>query len=387
MKALLRGFWAAAQVLYGAFVLLKFSCTRRGGVLVFSHFQDMDADGTDTNLGPLVNALAEGPYDLMELTLVPLTRSTVQNRRRKGRDYIPLAAIFGPARLLAGFGGDRRRLQARRALILRGVLAILSPRVVYLVDESGSGQPLVIAARARGTKTIAVQHGDVGPRSAQYARTADSQEVLPVDHFCVWSEYFRDRLFATSTLYGPENTVVTGRVRPIPEPARTGQGPRRRVLVLGAADPKEDQRLQHFYEGVRAAEAVDASFRPHPSRRGAAGVGRTLLLDLEESDIVVTTGSSALFDAIALSRTVIFLVEEGKGPPSDLIGLDLPCTSHATDFLARQGDFEADSRGARRREMVFGGARLDAVLMLLGLGHQSNPKNLEDLSSRKGSRS
>jgi hypothetical protein len=183
----------------------------------------------------------------------------------------------------------------------------LRPRILYLVDESGSGQPLVRAARELGIRSIGIQHGDF-PTSAQYAPSGQgSFAVEPVDLLCVWSEWFRERLLAVSPIYHRHNTAVTGRLRwPAILAATTAAAAARttRVLVIGARGATARAALQPFVDSLAAAGAEFAvRLRPHPAE--ANGSLPSLGDSLQVCDVVVGSASSALLEAIYWQRPVI----------------------------------------------------------------------------------
>ena len=85
---------------------------------------------------------------------------------------------------LIGLG---RRQRHNRTVVARWFLRLLRPRVLYLVDESGSGQPLLTAAHQLDIRVVAIQHGDfLGNR--QYCRgPGGAFDLEPADLLCVWS--------------------------------------------------------------------------------------------------------------------------------------------------------------------------------------------------------
>ena len=102
-------------------------------------------------MGTAITAIAK------KMGLSVTLTSTLGLMATKRRLFVSHAAILALARVLSlGKSNDRSRKTVAR-LLLRS----LRPRAVYLIDESGSGQPLLCAARSLGIRVIGVQHGDV----------------------------------------------------------------------------------------------------------------------------------------------------------------------------------------------------------------------------------
>ena len=163
-------------------------------------------------MGVLIDGLLDRRERFVEITLVPLSADWVRNLCNKRRPFFSLAAIYGPAALLAFVTrSDRMRL---RVWLARVLLALLRPTALVLIDESGSGQSLLRAARKQGVPVLGIQHGDFQPDNPQYAESfATERGVEPADVLCVWSPWFRERLFAISSIYDASNVRVTGRLR------------------------------------------------------------------------------------------------------------------------------------------------------------------------------
>ena len=137
-------------------VLLLFAQRRLLGgakrsVLVLTHAQDVDAEGRDQQMGPLVDALRARDTPLVRIVLVPLDAGAMRAARASaGEPFLSLAALYAFGRLV---GRDR---------IAGFVLWLADVRTCFLIDESASGQMWVRAARRRGARSVGIQHGDAG---------------------------------------------------------------------------------------------------------------------------------------------------------------------------------------------------------------------------------
>ncbi len=289
-----------------------FCVVRRRATLIFNHEPDLDADGRDRQMGPLVDALRAQKSAFLEVTFVALDGGLLRNLRAKRRPFLSYAVPLALARLLEHLGLARGRA---RLVVGRALLSALAPRRLFLIDESGSGQFLVRAARSLGIRTLGVQHGDFQPTNPQYERSAvQAKGIVPVDIFCVWSPWFQRRLFSISPIYAAENTRITGRLRyPVLAPsARVDRNRRHEVLLVSEARASFVEEVRPFLEAlVRCADLV-LRVRPHPAE--PAGRWPEELLsqgDLDEAllsaDVVLGVSSSALLEALVLRRPAVCL--------------------------------------------------------------------------------
>ena len=135
--------------------------TRRGKPMVLVHYQDVDATGLDRQMGPLVDVLrAHGGCSVV--AAIPFGPQLFVDWWRRGAASISIALVLLPARLMCPAGGRAARMRAR-VRVARWLLLVVRPPVVFLIDESGSGQPLLRASRQLGIRVIAIQHGDFRP--------------------------------------------------------------------------------------------------------------------------------------------------------------------------------------------------------------------------------
>ncbi len=336
MKALARAFWLAVQTGFGGALLIWLLAARRGRPLILTHHQDRDPTGRDRQLGPLLDALGT---NRVEVALVPARAATTLARVRPGASApVPYAFLVALAWLLRPFARDAR------TVVARWLLAALRPRVVFLIDESGSGQPFVRAARALGIRSVGIQHGDFAPGNAQYDHTA-GRDVVPVDVLCVWSAWFQARLFAVSRIYTSANTRVTGRLR---DPVVTAPVPadgRLRVLCIMEAGVGFAGLLAPYLAALRAAPDVDVSVQAHPS---TATPSRSLADSLQWCEVAVGARSSALLEAVWHRRAIV-VVDPTSGPPSPAAEFAISCPSPAGLVDACR----AAAHDATRREFAF----------------------------------
>lgn len=310
MRALRRVLWTPVHVVVGLAAFTRDLLRARGGTLVFTHFQDRDATGRDQQMGPFLEALAARGDRLVQVELVPLSGSVLRARRPDGRLAIPHALLLLAARLLALGGRSRHRLRAARRRVAAWALRALAVRIVYTIDESGSGQPFVQAGRSLGIPVVGVQHGDFRPGNPRYdAAAPGSEEVAPVDALCLWSPWFKRRLMAISRIYGEHNTRVTGRPgheRPVPAtPEPAGEG-RVNVLVLEDAGEEGGAGLAPFVEALRGDGRFALRIRGHPGS-ARAGPRPPLQEELQWCRVAVGRRSSALLMAIRAGRPVVVL--------------------------------------------------------------------------------
>ena len=371
MRRLLRGARLLAQLAFSAVSCGWFLLARRGATLVFTHAPDVDAEWRDPQMGPLVEGLLERGRPIVEVAFIPLDGGLLANLARTRRPHLAHAALLASARLLAlapGWGRERARLAVGRAL-----LRALRPRAVYLVDESGSGQLLLRAARSLGTPAIGIQHGDFQPANPQYARPAG---VEPADVLCVWSPWFRRRLLAVSPIYTEANTRVTGRLRfPAPRAAPPGPGAagRLRILVVAERAPGWRAAAEPYLEAVRGRADLELQIQPHPADGAgdwpAAELAHgSLARALLEADVVCGTGSSALLEALWHGRPAVSLVVAGRRDPAGYAaaGLVEPCADPKNlPALCRELARGGAERTEERRARVWGGAADDPVAAIL----------------------
>lgn len=296
--------------------VLYFATCRRGGVLAFTHYRDLDPRGRDHQMGPLVESLAS-ERRLLEITFVPPGWEVLRNLAVKRRLFVSHVVILAVARLLS-WSGDRAARIAARARVTGWIVRFTAPRAAYVIDESGSGQAVVRAARGHGVRSVAVQHGDFRSGNPQYDPAAAAQfDVVPADVLAAWSSWFRDRLLALSPIYTAGNVVVTGRLRHEVRPwddTREGVA----VLVVSEADPAFLADARDFVAELVAADGIEVFVRRHPAEGSTRVPGRTAPWDslgeaLQAVDVVVGRSSSALLEALAFARPVVILGEDIAG--------------------------------------------------------------------------
>ena len=367
MEPLARAVRLAGHLLASALALGWFVLARRGGTLVFAHAPDVDASGRDAQMGPLVERLVARGERLVEVTFVPLSGGLLATLNRTRRLFVSHAALLAAGRVLG-------RERAGRLL-----LGLLAPRLVYLIDESGSGQTLLRAARALGIPTIGVQHGDFQPSNSRYS--APPAGTVAADVLALWSDWFRARLLAHSPLYDRANTRVVGRILPAPAPAGAGPGRRgttTRVLLLSQREPGFPRRLAPFLEVLRSAPDFELVVRPHPGEDparwpGSERANRDLAGDLAWADVVLGVESSALLEALRHGRPAVSLqTTPGEDPAGYLAAVATAACDRPDELAARCRSLASgDASGMRAaRERVWSGGSADPVADLLALGEE-----------------
>lgn len=353
---LMRLFWTPFHVAWSCLVLALLCTTRRRAILVFTHFRDI-VDARDTQMGPLVDELSERGEKFVELTLIPFGFALIRNLVLKRRLFVSHTAVLA----LAWFGsfGSAARTKRNRRIVSRWLLRALRPRVVYLIDESGSGQPLLLAARELGIPVVGVQHGAfVGSR--QYDATLSASfDVVAVDTLCVWSEWYGRRLCAVSPIYDASNVRVTGRLRHAPAPGSATTPARPRVLVIGERDTEYRDMVQPFLAALTAG-GYSVRWRTHPAER-RNHASDSAADALRDHDIVIGSGSSALLEALYFERPVVILCSASFDDPASFAreGLAWRCETPG-ELVERCGRLLRDPSTAdfvrRARTIVWGDA-------------------------------
>ncbi|MEE2888511.1 MAG: hypothetical protein VX951_13860 [Planctomycetota bacterium] len=370
-----RLFWIPLHLLWSGLALGASVLFRRGGTLVFTHYHDIDADGRDQQMGPLVDSLIDSGANLVEISRIPLGPAFLDACRLKRRLFISQAALLVPAWLLSM--GDTRRAARISRMTARCLLRLLRPRVLYLIDESGSGQPLLRAARSLGIRVVGIQHGDFADNPQYCAGPGFDRE--PADTLCVWSSWYRDRLLEVSPVYTDCNVEVTGRLRYPDEPgSRTDTaGDAIRILVIGERGAAFWAAIDPFVQALTQCEEFLVDLRLHPSDvvRRTAAASRSLVAALRDADVVIGSGSSALVEAIYWRRPVVVCALGQLGDPAGLVRDELALGCHNPADL---GPLCANLNRPERAEhcqnshaMVWGDVDVDAVQEILAAGVSS----------------
>lgn len=342
--------------------------TGRGGILVFSHLQDVDAGGRDRQMGPLVAGILARGLPLLEVRLVPLRRGELRRARGLGgRPFLSHAAIVGLSRLLRlPLRADRRRSREAAGRLAARFLRGLAPRCAFVIDESGSGQTWVRACRSLGVPVHGIQHGDFQPGNPQYDLDEGAPDPVAADGICVWSPWFRSRLLRISPLYDERTAVVTGRLRFEPDrPMENRRAPstRRRILLLGEATEDLERDAGPILESLRA-KGFETLVRLHPARMaGRREAPVELTEDLLAADLVLGRASSALLEALRLRRPALVLLGQGGEDPAGYVASGvIPGVSSPEQIVEL---FQEGPTAEGVAEVVWGGAPEDAVEAVL----------------------
>lgn len=226
---------------------------------------------------------------------------------------------------------------------MREALAYFQPQAACLYAESsGWGRAALLACRAAGVPTVAIQHGIVYPKYFSYRHEADESGCPRPDRTAVFGEGAR-RLLATHGHYAPEGLVTTGSPRFDDllrtarewdrEAARREMGFRDSLRLVVIASRFKAIRDTHAsigsaFEGlVRAIESMDDVFamvKPHPAESGrpyedvierldaggrvdVLGPQSDLLRLMHVADVLVTVESLSAVEALVLGRPVVVL--------------------------------------------------------------------------------
>ena len=350
--------------------LLRYVLFRRRGVLVLTHAADVDRNGVDNQMGPLVAALEERSEPIVHVVLTPLSAEGFFEQRSRTGGFLSLGALFGAARLLAPFLGGRRKARAR---VAGWVLSLCAPRACYLIDESGSGQMWISAARERGIPSIGIQHGDFAPDNHQYApRPGEAFEVEPADCLCLWSPWFQERLFAISPIYDSSNTFVTGRLAHArseerEEKKEPEEDLQLRILLISEADAGFEASIGRYLSALRSHDEFELRVRPHPSEdkeRWPPSERTDESLDrlLETSDLLVGVSSSALLEGLRVGRPVLLL---GSDPSGFVAGGAAELCSDPSELPRMCLELGRGPKNLPARERVWGGVPADTISLIM----------------------
>jgi hypothetical protein len=223
-----------------------------------------------------------------------------------------------------------------------GALDALAPEVVCLYAESsGWGRAALLACRARGVRSLALQHGILYPKYYSYRHDADEQDSPRPDRTAVFGEA-AVRFLREQGGYAEAALVVTGSpkfddllhaARAWERDAlrrRLGVAAGERLLVVASRHRgirETHQSIGSAFPGLaRAVEALDGVrcvVKPHPAeppdayaaeiaaagatRVALATAGEDLIALLHAADALVTVESLSAVEALVLGRPVLIL--------------------------------------------------------------------------------
>jgi hypothetical protein len=98
--------------------------------------------------------------------------------------------------------------------LFKSILKIERPDVVVLMDENGSGRPLVTAARILGIPTVGLQHGIIHELSIVYIypKGLDRETIPLCDKTGVFGDYYKE-ILTKKSIYKEAEVEVTGQSR------------------------------------------------------------------------------------------------------------------------------------------------------------------------------
>lgn len=225
---------------------------------------------------------------------------------------------------------------------MREALAFFQPAAACLYAESsGWGRAALLACRAAGVPTVAVQHGIVYPKYFSYRHDPDETECPRPDRTAVFGEAAR-RLLVTHGGYAPASLVTTGSPRfdELTHAARAwdreaarrdlGVSKGQRLLVIASrfrairdTHHSIGSAFARLVDAIEAMPDVTAIVKPHPAespdpyarvlaekkavRVALASPQADLIHLLHASDALVTVESLSAVEALVLGRPVLVL--------------------------------------------------------------------------------
>jgi CDP-glycerol:poly(glycerophosphate) glycerophosphotransferase len=247
--------------------------------------------------------------------------------------------------------------------------ALRPAALVLYAESSGWGRAALLACRAAGVPTVAVQHGIIYPKYFSYRHGPGEEESPRPDRTAVFGEAAQ-RLLVQMGGYDPASLVVTGSPKFDALLASAAGRDRQRARARwGAADGDRLLIVASRYRGIRSThsaigpafsalvravettEGVVAVVKPHPAEpaeayhgdlRGArrvrvAAPGDDLIELLHAADALVTVESLSAVEALVLGRPVLILQMPTnlRALVDDGAALGVPAGADPADALRR----------------------------------------------------
>ncbi len=218
-------------------------------------------------------------------------------------------------------------------------LEVLEPSAVVTYAEAGGwGRALMLAARARGVRSVGVQHGFIYRHWLNYRHAADEHEPSPgnpadrgfprPDRTLLFDRYAREHLETTGH-FPPASLEVTGspqldrlvaRIRALGDDdrgaarAQVGAASGDRIVLVAAKYAQMGATFAALVEATRDMSAVRVVVKCHPAETQApyerdaagashvavAGASHDLAALLAVSSVVVTVNSTVAIDALVI---------------------------------------------------------------------------------------
>lgn len=358
-------------------LLVYFSLFRRQAYFVLTHHQDIDSEGLDRQMGPLLDEMRSQDLAWIEVCYIPIG-NLFDNLRKKRRPCLSYAAFLAITFFLS-WSRDSQRRKAAQDCVARRWLRFLQPQALFLIDESGSGQPFVRAARQLSIPTFGIQHGDFQPNNPQYSPQDNKTfKKDSVDCFCLWSSWFQKRLLQCSPIYDEANTLVTGRMRFAPTES-TKADTKNKIVVLLLAEAEGDfvEIVQPYLEHLSHEEGIKVLIQEHPAERHRERFtfpvsSVDLATNLQTSDVILGRNSSALLEAIYWETPVI-LLESNQGRScyrDEGIGESCSDPSKLGSLCRRVVQSTSQSEVKQRLDRIWAGQSPRAAAKILATAYQ-----------------
>lgn len=293
---------------------------------------------------------------------------------------------------VAGWALRQSRISADEVRVLRLLLRLHGARRAIILDDSRHVYELIAACKSSGIPTLGYMHGLLNkyhPGLMAYGFVDARRHVF--DHYGIWSSYFLRRLTA-GDLFSEANTFVCGPLRPPSQEdlqAILDFQPRRippiRVLFISEPRAPQEEVLRYLSQILTdqrfqvMMKLRDGEQRPDSSKPGGA-MGKQLNVvhggsvyeAFAQSDVIVGTYSTALYEAILALHPVVVLntsfiygheiVRDGLAEfaesPDQLADTLLQAASHSRVELLR------------RREIVWGEEISDGASALFDMAEE-----------------
>lgn len=210
----------------------------------------------------------------------------------------------------------------------------------------------IIACKLLGIPTVGVLHGSASRfyNVYDFMPEYDGDKRLGLDVYGMWSSWWRDYYLKYGKIYGPEELVVSGPIRPLQGklPIRTEPSGPLKVLFIAEqlAVPEE---VLPYLEQLMAAEGFDLYFKFRPyhdgfeewlkknrpdllARMPVEKVMRgTMTEAIARTDVVVGSHSTAVLEAVLHDRPFVFFDTRKWGDYFDLASYNATYSVFARD--------------------------------------------------------
>jgi hypothetical protein len=221
-------------------------------------------------------------------------------------------------------------------------LRLSGAKLLLSIDDARDYHETLLAAKLCGIPSYAFQHGFYGSVSVGWFKGIDfAGELVTPDRLYVWSDYWRDVLKKFDSVFP---TIMTGGLPKITEPLvkkidSTG------LTILFPYEARAYHEQVAWYI-KKALESIDVKiiFKTRPDRPahlqlaeyGLKEIPGRLISEpdtkkaLEQSDIVLGTYSTFLYDMVAVDMPIV-IVETDSEMGEDLVGSSFATLIKKTD--------------------------------------------------------